>query len=101
MIPVHLILNTVYHYIGINGTSPWGTFWSGFGSDIGELAIVGSLAALIRHHNCEVKGCPRLGRHTTAANHRVCRHHHPDGALSAQDVTDAHHAAKDSASGPG
>jgi hypothetical protein len=88
-----LILNTLYHYLGINGLPPWGTFWSGFGSDLGELAIVGGLATLVRKHNCEVKGCPRLGRHATKAGHQVCGKHHPAGPPSAQDVLDAHEAA--------
>lgn len=68
-------------------------FWSGIGSDIGELAILGWLYAFLRKHNCEVQGCWRLGRHTTAAGHVVCRHHHPDGPLTAQQARDAHHAA--------
>jgi hypothetical protein len=91
---VHLVLNTIYHYVGVNGSSPWGSFFGDFGSDIGELAIVGGLIGLVRQHNCEVKGCVRLGRHQTAANHRVCKKHHPEGAPSADDVLDAHNAAK-------
>ena len=83
----------LYVHFGINGSGPWYGFWSGAGSDIGELAIVGSLLTLVRSRNCEVHGCPRLGRHTTAAGHRVCKRHHPDGAPSAQDVLDAHNAA--------
>lgn len=47
-------------YFGFTGTGRWYNFWSGFGSDIGELAIV---AALYRHVNCSTKGCWRLGHH--------------------------------------
>jgi hypothetical protein len=89
-----LIAAWLYHYFGVNGSGPWYGFWSGTGSDIGELAIVGGLASLVRHKNCEVKHCLRLGRHTTAAGHKVCRRHHPEGAPTAQDVLDAHTAAK-------
>jgi len=49
--------------LGIDDVSgPWYAFWSGFGSDLGELAIVG---AIIRHVNCHQKGCWRLGHHHT------------------------------------
>lgn len=85
-----LVAHWLYTFLGVNGSPPWGTFYGDFGSDIGELAIVGGLAGIIRQHNCEVKGCPRLGRHTTAANHKVCRKHHPDDHLTAQAVLDAH-----------
>ena len=36
-------------------------FWSGIGSDFGEATIVISILLIVRHHNCHVKGCPRLG----------------------------------------
>lgn len=89
-----LLVHWAYTFAGVNGSAPWGTFWGDFGSDIGELAIVGGLFGMIRQHNCEVKGCIRLGRHTTAAGHKVCRKHHPDDSLSAQDVLVAHEEAK-------
>lgn len=68
-------------------------FWSGIGSDVGEVTLLGILWATLRRHNCEVKGCVRLGRHSTAANHVVCRKHHPDEHLTAQAVIDAHQEA--------
>lgn len=77
---------------------PYYGFWSGFGSDLGEATMVVSLVTLATHHarmaNCEVKGCWRLGRHSTAAGHRACRKHHPEGHLSEADLHRAHHAAK-------
>jgi hypothetical protein len=76
-------------------------FWSGVGSDIGELTLVTAVLAGIAHtariNNCEKKGCWRLGLHRTAANHRACRKHHPDDDLTAQDILDAHNAAKSEA----
>ena len=68
-------------------------FWSGSGSDLGELAIIGGLLGLFRKHNCEVHGCWRMGRHQTAAGHMVCRRHHPDDHLTAADVAVAHEEA--------
>ena len=67
--------------------------WGGILSDIGEITLVIALATLIRARNCEVHGCWRLGRHTTAAGHKVCRRHHPDDKLTAADVLVAHAAA--------
>lgn len=88
------LLHWLYWHTGTNGTGPFYGFWSGFGSDIGEVAIVGGLVTVVRHRNCEVRGCWRLGRHTTAAGHKVCRRHHPDDHLTAKDVHAAHNAAK-------
>lgn len=74
-------------------------FFSGFGSDLSEITLFFALLATILHqariHNCEVHGCWRLGRHATAANHKVCRKHHPDSVLTAQGVLDAHREASD------
>src|SRR5580698_7102502 len=74
-------------------------FWSGFGSDISEIALVIAVFTGVIHayraRNCEVTRCWRIGRHKTAANHRVCRKHHPDDSLSAQDVLEAHQNALD------
>lgn len=88
------------HFFGFQGGGGNGShylFWSGVGSDISELTIVAALITLIgtnlRKHNCEVHGCWRMGRHDTAAGHTVCRRHHPDDSLTAQDVIAAHQAA--------
>jgi hypothetical protein len=58
----------------------WGyEFWSGIGSDIGEVAILGGLVTIARHLNCHVKGCWRLGGHAVEGTpFRTCRKHHPN-----------------------
>jgi hypothetical protein len=86
------------HFLGADYGLPygqWGAYntWSGAGSDIGELGIIGGLAVMVRRHNCEVRRCWRLGRHWTAGGHVVCRKHHPGGPLTAERVTYEHHAA--------
>jgi len=68
-------------------------FWSGFGSDLSEVAIVGGMITMVRRHNCEVRGCWRLGRHRTAAGHSVCARHSPSGAPTHEDVLYAHREA--------
>ena len=70
----------------VNEGGPYYGFWSGFGSDLGELALVGGMLTLVRRHNCEVHRCWRIGRHATTGGHQVCRRHHPDGHLTAAAV---------------
>lgn len=82
------------HVFGIDDAGGrWYAFWSGAGSDLGELAIIGALAGLYRKHNCEVHKCWRLARHGTAGGHSVCRRHNPEGTITAADVASAHAAA--------
>jgi hypothetical protein len=84
---VHLLL----HVLGVDDASGrWYLWWSGAGADLGLFAAP---FVLWRRHNCEVRRCPRLGRHVTAAGHRVCRRHHPDDHLTADVVAAAHEEA--------
>ena len=90
----HAVQNWLAVHTGTdNEPGPYYGFFSGFGSDIGEVAIVGGLISIYRRHNCEVHGCWLLGRHQTAAGHRVCRRHHPDEHLSAAQVLEHHERA--------
>jgi hypothetical protein len=65
--------NWLYHLFGLSGSGPWYGFWSGIGSDLGELAIVGGIWRLV---NCHESGCLRLGHHYRS--HIVCRRHRGD-----------------------
>ena len=38
-------------------------FWSGIGSDIGEVTLIGLAMVWWRHHNCHVYRCWRLSWH--------------------------------------
>lgn len=87
-------MNWLVTILGISDESGrWYAFWSGFGSDLGELAVVGGLVSLYRKHNCHVRGCFRVGRHPVDG-YIVCAKHHPEGAPSAQDVLDKYNAVK-------
>lgn len=93
------LLHWIDHVLGADYGLPYGHWgWynveSGSGSDLSEVAIFAGLVAVVRRWNCEVKGCLRLGRHRTLAGHHVCRRHHPDGHLTAEQVHEAHHAAR-------
>jgi hypothetical protein len=80
-----------------NEPGPYYGFWSGFGSDLGEYAIVVSLLAglfhTVRKHNCHMPGCWRIGRHSIeGTTYVVCRKHHPEDHQTVRD------AIKDAAS---
>lgn len=62
---------------GSNNTS--GTFygfWSGFGSDLGEVALLGAVVGWYRSNECHVDGCHRIGRHPFK-HYKLCAKHHP------------------------
>lgn len=57
-------------------------FFSGFGSDLAEVTLIGGLFAIYRKHNCHARWCWRFGRHDftderTGLTFRLCRHCHP------------------------
>lgn len=69
-------------------------FWSGWGSDLGEIALLAALYGIIRNLNCHVKGCWRPGFHpVNGTAFKTCTKHHPLGGHTHQDILDAHEAA--------
>lgn len=74
-------------------------FWSGIGSDIGEVSLIGALMMVYRHHNCAAPRCLRIGKHLTADGlHKLCRRCHPDlpkHRLSLAEIHERHHDAKE------
>ena len=90
-----------YLYTGANNpTGSWYGFWSGFGGAIPDFLLIGSLITLYRHHNCHVKGCPRIGKPVDGTPYLACPTHHPahhgDHRSVSQDVISlAHHAHLD------
>lgn len=85
-------MNWLYLFLGLdNASGSKYLFWSGFGSDITEFAVLGALAGLLRKHNCETHRCWRLGRHAAfdavnGTTHTFCRKHHPRGSISPADA---------------
>ena len=76
------MIHWLAHVLGLDsGSGGWYLFSSGFGANFGELAIVGGLLAIVRHHNCHAKGCPRIGRHKVpGTDFSCCARHTPGGA---------------------
>lgn len=73
--------------------------WSGAGSDLGEITMIGLAVAAFKHWNCEAPRCLRHGKHPTAdGQHHLCRKHHPDlpnRRLSLAEIHLRHARAKD------
>lgn len=62
-------------------TSQWYNFWSGFGSDIAEVAILGGVIQLYRKHNCHTTHCLRIAHHkftdkATGTEYMLCKKHY-------------------------
>jgi hypothetical protein len=75
-------VNWLIHILGIdNEAGRFYAFWSGFGSDIGEVAILGGMFEFYRRHTCHVdhpRFCWRWGaHHVPGTPYRTCRKHHP------------------------
>lgn len=82
-----------------NESGVYYAFWSGFGSDVGEATLFVGIVATWRHHNCHVKGCPRIGRPIPGTPYIACPRHHPahEGtkrSVSLETIIKAHEAAK-------
>jgi hypothetical protein len=61
---------------------------------LADITLIGGGIALLRHHNCHVKGCWRLARHPVAGtDYIVCRTHHPHDSPTAEQVLAEHDAA--------
>jgi hypothetical protein len=81
------------HFIGVTNVSGrWYAFWSGFASILErliELAVIAFI--LLRHHNCAVHRCWRIGhRLVDGSPYVVCRRHHPSPAPTHAHIISLH-----------
>lgn len=61
----------------VNEAGPYYGFFSGFGSDLSEIALLGGFAVIVRRFNCHTSGCWRVGRfHLAGSQFLVCSRHH-------------------------
>jgi hypothetical protein len=73
-------------HAGLNDlTGPYYGFWSGIGSDLAELTLVGAVATgayqLVRKYNCHQPRCWRVGNHPAAGGRfYLCWRHQPDNS---------------------
>ena len=73
-------LEPLLHWLAVhtgtlNEPGPYYGFWSGFGSDLGEVALLGAVAGAYHKHACHQARCWRVGRHTVDGT-PWCNHHH-------------------------
>lgn len=74
--------------IARGGPDPYYNFWSGFGSDIAEVAILGGVIQMYRKVNCHVHHCWRISRHPIPGSPYVCcKKHHPEVPNKAKGIT--------------
>lgn len=59
-------------------------FWSGIGSDLGEISLLTGAFLIYRRHQCHVRRCWRL-QWKEHEGHMLCRRHHPVDAPAASD----------------
>lgn len=70
-----VMIEWLYIFLGLDNVSgPYYAFWSGFGSDITEFAILGSLITIYRHHKCAK--CWRIAHHPVEHTHYKTCHKH-------------------------
>lgn len=88
-------MSWLLHFSGVdNGSGRWYLWWSGFGANFQEYALIGAVVLLYRRHNCHVHRCWRVGRYPVeGTGYVVCRAHHPEGPVTAGQVA-ARHAAR-------
>jgi hypothetical protein len=77
---MHIILEIWHWFTNVTGInipvsgSKWYNFWSGFGSDLGELVIIGVIIGWYKRNKCI--SCWRLSHHDVAHTHfRTCHKH--------------------------
>ena len=57
------------------GTPPNYNFWSGFGSDLGEVTLLGAILGTYYKHNCHARRCWRISKHVVNGTPWCNRHH--------------------------
>jgi hypothetical protein len=67
----------------VNEPGPYYGFWSGFGSDLTEVGVIGAISTgiyqLVKRYNCHEPGCWRVGTHPAdGGQFSLCYRHHPD-----------------------
>lgn len=63
------------HTGSINEAGPYYGFWSGFGSDLGEVTLIGAVLGTYYKHNCHHPRCWRVGRHVVDGTPWCNKHH--------------------------
>jgi hypothetical protein len=72
----------IQHWLSIHtgslntpGAPPNYNFWSGFGSDLGEVTLLAAVLGMYHRHNCHAKRCWRIGKHVVDGTPWCSKHH--------------------------
>ena len=72
------MIHAILVWLGITNASGRAYLaWSGAGSDIGELALLGAVGGMYHKHNCHQPRCWRIGRHVVDGTPWCNLHHGP------------------------
>jgi hypothetical protein len=79
---IHLV-RTIWWWIEVhtgtvNESGPYYGFFSGFGSDLSEIALLGFIIGMYHRHNCAVPHCPRIAHkkfEVEGTHQRTCHKH--------------------------
>lgn len=86
---LHAIGNWIYYFFGFSGSGSHYGWWSGAGSDLGEVTIIGGMYAIWKTHNSAAKHCPWIGKHPVAGTGTKTCHLHSTLAKH-QELHEAH-----------
>jgi len=82
--PWYWIVHTLGVDFGVHyGSWVWYNFWSGFGSDLQEFAIIGLAYGAFHKMNCHSPGCPWVGKYPAVEGNgwHYCKKHHKNGGI--------------------
>lgn len=75
----------------VNEPGPYYGFFSGFGSDITEITLLGGIIVIGRRFNCHTTRCWRIGRHHVAGGqYLICGRHFRAVTCAPKKVTVEH-----------
>lgn len=108
----HLIQHWLAYMTGslnTGGTPPNYNFWSGFGSDLGEITLIGAALTVYKRFTCHTWWCVRHGTYDftdagTGLTYRLCRRCHPEHSgrrLTRRHIARIHDRNRDPAGPPG
>ena len=92
-------LHFIQHWLAIhtgtlNESGPYYGFWSGFGSDLGEISLLGGMLMAYKHLQCHDMNCRRFGfHHIGGTPFKTCKRHHPTGGNTVDQIHAAHREA--------
>ena len=77
-------MSWIQHALGFDGGDFY-NFYSGFGSAVGSITLLGGLWSFLRQRRCQVDGCRHAGK-MKVGEWTVCPQHHPEGPVTPEKI---------------